>query len=170
MSSNLVMPLVCQATQMLTSLLALPIQVNLVASNCAALLPSSGSKPVPRPMMPNAVPSFGPDVVEPVGEPQRAGALHVLRHAPSDCRDVLAHVAREHAGVEIVGAADAVADVEIDGLALVEVGDALRAAAGGDTAAAASAARHAAHHVPPWNGNADAVAPGARHYPRRGLI
>ena len=60
MSSNLVMPLVFQATQMLTSLLALPIQVNLVASNCAALLPSSGSKPVPRPMMPKAVPSFGP--------------------------------------------------------------------------------------------------------------
>ena len=54
------MPLVFQATQMLTSLLALPIQVNLVASNCAALLPSSGSKPVPRPMMPKAVPSLGP--------------------------------------------------------------------------------------------------------------
>ena len=60
MSSNVLMPLVFQATQMLTSLLALPIQVNLVASNCAALLPSSGSKPVPRPMMPKAVPSFGP--------------------------------------------------------------------------------------------------------------
>jgi len=39
--------------------LALPIQVNLVASNWAALLPSSVSKPVPRPMMPNAVPSLG---------------------------------------------------------------------------------------------------------------
>ena len=60
MSSNLVTPLVCQATQMLTSLLALPIQVNLVASNCALGLPSSMSKPVPRPMMPNVVPSFGP--------------------------------------------------------------------------------------------------------------
>jgi len=32
-SSNLVMPVVCQAAQMLTSLLALPIQVYLVASN-----------------------------------------------------------------------------------------------------------------------------------------
>ena len=29
-------------------------------SICAALLPSSGSNPVPRPMMPKAVPSFGP--------------------------------------------------------------------------------------------------------------
>ena len=55
---------------MLTSLLALPIQVNLVASNCAFGLPSSWSKPVPRPMMPKAVPSFGADVVEPVGEAQ----------------------------------------------------------------------------------------------------
>ena len=59
MSSNFLIGLVFQATQTLTSLLALPIQVYLVASNFAALLPSSGSKPVPRPMMPNAVPSFG---------------------------------------------------------------------------------------------------------------
>ena len=59
MSSNLVMPLPAQATQMLTSLFALPIQVNLLASNWALVLPSSGSKPVPRPMMPMAEPSLG---------------------------------------------------------------------------------------------------------------
>ena len=125
MSSNLVMPLVFQATQMLTSLLALPIQVNLVASNCAALLPSSGSKPVPRPMMPKAVPSFGRDVVEPVRQPQAARAFHVLRQHVRIAGNVLAHVSREHARIEVVGAADAVADVEIDGLALVEIGHAL---------------------------------------------
>ena len=53
------MPLVFQATQMLTSLLALPIQVNLSAWNWAPLEPSSGSNAVPRPMVPIAVPSFG---------------------------------------------------------------------------------------------------------------
>src|SRR6185312_2837185 len=58
-SSNLVMPLVRQATQIETSLLALPIQVNFGPSNCALALLSRGSKPVPRPMMPIAEPSFG---------------------------------------------------------------------------------------------------------------
>ena len=59
-SSSLVMPLPFQATQTLTSLLALPIQVNLSAWNCAPLEPSSGSKAVPRPMVAIAVPSFEP--------------------------------------------------------------------------------------------------------------
>ena len=59
-SSSLLMPLPFQATQTLTSLLALPIQVNLSAWNWAPLEPSSGSKPVPRPMVPIAVPSLGP--------------------------------------------------------------------------------------------------------------
>ena len=76
---------------------------------------------------------LGADIVEPVGEPQAAGALHVLRHDVRIAGNVLAHVAREHARIEVVAAADAVADIEIDGLALVEVGHALRAAArGGD--------------------------------------
>ena len=52
------MPLVFEATQMLTSLLALPIQVNLSALNCAALEPSSGSNAVPRPMVAITVPSL----------------------------------------------------------------------------------------------------------------
>ena len=40
--------------------------------------------------------------------------------------DVLAHVAREHARVEVVAAAGGVADQQLDGLAAVEVGDRLR--------------------------------------------
>ena len=52
-SSNLLIGVVCQAAQMLTSSLALPIQLNFVASNWAPLRPSSGSNGTPRPMMPN---------------------------------------------------------------------------------------------------------------------
>ena len=59
-SSNLVIPLPFQATQMLTSLLALPTQVNLSAWNWAPFEPSSGSKPVPRPMVASTVPSLAP--------------------------------------------------------------------------------------------------------------
>ena len=59
-SSNFAIPLPFQATQMLTSLLALPTQVNLSAWNWAALEPSIGSNPVPRPMMPSTVPSLAP--------------------------------------------------------------------------------------------------------------
>ena len=44
---------------MLTSSLVLPIQLNRVASNCAALLPSSGSKAMPRLKVPNTSPSLG---------------------------------------------------------------------------------------------------------------
>jgi hypothetical protein len=42
---------------MLTSLAALPIQVNFVASNLVLLWPISGSIAIPRAMMPNCVPS-----------------------------------------------------------------------------------------------------------------
>ena len=54
------MPLVdFHATQTLTSLLALPIQVNFEPSNWAPFWPRMGSKPVPRPIVPNTLPSFG---------------------------------------------------------------------------------------------------------------
>ena len=49
----------CQATQTLTSLLALPSQVNLEASNFAFLLPNRGSMGMPRPKVAMAVPSLG---------------------------------------------------------------------------------------------------------------
>ena len=59
-SSNRVNPDACQVTHTLVSLFMLPTQRNRVGSNFAASIPSSGSKPVPLPMMPKAVPSFGP--------------------------------------------------------------------------------------------------------------
>jgi hypothetical protein len=52
------MPVVCQATHTLTSSFMLPIQLNLAASNWAFVEPSNGSKAVPRPIVPNAVPSL----------------------------------------------------------------------------------------------------------------
>src|SRR5262249_50840032 len=67
------------------------------------------------------------DAEHPVGEPQAAGAFHVLRHDRRIAGDVLGEVARDDAGVEVIATADAVADVEIERLALVEVGRALGA-------------------------------------------
>ena len=58
-SSNLVTPLVCQATQTLTSLFALPIQLNLVESKLAPGMPNSESNAIPRATVPMTVPSFG---------------------------------------------------------------------------------------------------------------
>ena len=58
-SSSVLRPVVCQVTQVVTSLLALPIQVSLVASNS---MPFSGyingSKIVPRSTIPSAEPSL----------------------------------------------------------------------------------------------------------------
>ena len=65
--------------------------------------------------------------VDEVRRAQAAGAGHVLRHDRRVARDVLADVAGEMAGVEVVAAADREADREIDGLALVELLDALGA-------------------------------------------
>ena len=108
---------------MLTSLLALPIQVNLVASNCAACVAEQRIEAGAA-----ADDAEGRAVLRArrCRASWRAAAMpapsHVLRHHGRVAGDVLADVAREHARVEVVGAADAVADVEIDGLALVEVG------------------------------------------------
>ena len=66
------------------------------------------------------------DIVDPVGEAQAAGTFHVLGDDGRVARDVLAEVAGDDAGVEIIGAADAVADIEIDVLALVEFRGRLR--------------------------------------------
>ena len=66
------------------------------------------------------------DPIHPVGEPQAAGAFHVPRDDVRPSGDVLADVAGERAGVEIVAAADAVADIELDVPALVELGRGLR--------------------------------------------
>jgi hypothetical protein len=65
--------------------------------------------------------------VDEIRRAQAAGAGHVLRHDGRIAGDVLAHVAGEMAGVEVVAAADGKADRQIDGLALVELLDALGA-------------------------------------------
>ena len=58
-SSNFVKPDDLEATQTLTSLLALPIQENFEASNCAPVSPSRGSNAAPRLVAPMTEPSFG---------------------------------------------------------------------------------------------------------------
>ena len=61
-----------------------------------------------------------------VGEAETAGAFHILRHDGRIAGNVAAEPARDQARIKIVTAADAVADVEIDRLAAIEIGDALR--------------------------------------------
>ena len=58
-SANFVNPDEAEATQTLTSLLALPIQENFEASNRAPVSPRSGSNAAPRLVAPMTVPSFG---------------------------------------------------------------------------------------------------------------
>ena len=97
LSSNLVMPEVCQLTHTLTSLFMLPIQRNLVGSNFAASMPSIGSNAGAASDDAERGAVLGRDVVEPVGEHQAAGARHVARNDRRIARDVLAHMAREQA-------------------------------------------------------------------------
>ena len=59
-SSIVLTPLVAHMTQVLTSLLALPIQLYFAASNWACVAPNSGSKAVPRAKVPKDRPSLGP--------------------------------------------------------------------------------------------------------------
>ncbi len=66
------------------------------------------------------------DAIKIIGEPQTAGAFHVLRHQRRIAGDMRAHVAADHARIEVVGAAGRVADIEVDIAVLVEVLDALR--------------------------------------------
>ena len=65
-------------------------------------------------------------LVHEVGQPDRARAFHVARHDRRVAGNVLADVARDHAAVEVVGAAGREADIHADGLAFVELGDRLR--------------------------------------------
>src|SRR4051794_17599281 len=63
---------------------------------------------------------LGRDVVEPVSEAEAAGALHVLRRHRRIAGDVLAHVTRDQPGIDVIAAAHAVADHEIDVLAFIK--------------------------------------------------
>jgi hypothetical protein len=64
--------------------------------------------------------------IDEIGRADAASALHVLHHHSRLARDVLAQIAAERAGIEVVAAAHAEADDDLDGLALVEIGNALR--------------------------------------------
>src|SRR5262245_6686867 len=70
-------------------------------------------------------PVLGCRVVEEVGQPHAAAALHVLRHHGRIAGNVFAEMARQHARIGVVAPADAGADVNCDGLAAVEVGGSL---------------------------------------------
>src|SRR5947207_353701 len=60
-------------------------------------------------------------LVEPIREPQAPRAFHILRHDDRVAGKVLSDVPREKARIDVVAAADAVADVELDHLAFVEL-------------------------------------------------
>jgi len=63
--------------------------------------------------------------VEIIGQPQAAGAFHVLRHDGGIARDVAAEMARDQPGVKVITTADAVADLQIERFSPVEIGRAL---------------------------------------------
>lgn len=69
---------------------------------------------------------LGTDIVEPVGEAEASGALHVLGNDGRAARDVLAEMTGQHACIKVVGAAHAVADIKLDVAAFVEFRGGLR--------------------------------------------
>ena len=70
-----------------------------------------------------AVPSCGAMRIQIIGHLDAAGADHVLRHQCGIAGDVRLHEARQQPRLEIVAAADIDADIEVDGLAAIEVRD-----------------------------------------------
>ena len=110
----------------------LPIQLNLRASNWTPGWPSAWSVGVAWLRQAITVPSLRRDRVEPVGRAAAAGAGHVLRHDGRLAGNVRADEAAEHAGIEVVAAAGAVADDEGDALAAIEVGDVVGAGRRGE--------------------------------------
>ena len=70
------------------------------------------------------------DRIEEVRHLDPAGADHVLRHQHRVARDMRTHMASEQPRLEVVAAADVDADIHVDGLAPVEVGDRVGAGAG----------------------------------------
>jgi hypothetical protein len=84
---------------------------------------------------------------------------------------VLAHVSRDLARIQVITGADAVADVEIDGLALVEVGHALGTAVGGgdnqESGGQQATSQHSKHLFLPLERLPRCGFGPVRHYPRR---
>ena len=69
---------------------------------------------------------FRGDLGQPIGEPQAAGAFHVLDDDRRIAGNMAADEASHHAPIDVIAAADAGADVERHRLALVEIGRRLR--------------------------------------------
>ena len=70
---------------------------------------------------------FRGDLGQPVGEPQAAGAFHVLGDDRRIAGNMAADEASHHAPIGVIAAAGAIADVERHRLAFVEIGRRLRA-------------------------------------------
>ena len=64
---------------------------------------------------------LGRDVVEVVDGAHAAAAHHVLHHDVRIARNVPTHVAGERSRIDVVAAADAGRDGEVDGLAAIEI-------------------------------------------------
>ncbi len=120
--SKLSIPARSHAAQMLTSLATLPIQVNCAGSKRAssgladqrlerrAAIDRADHRAVLR-----------RDVVEIVRQREAARALHVGRHEPRIAGNVLAHVACQHARIDVIRAARTEADQHLDRLAAIEI-------------------------------------------------
>ena len=109
---------VCQVTQVETSLVTLPSQVNLVPSNCAVAGVSSGVGGDGAAEGAERGAVLGRDRIDDIA--RRAGCR---RRSCSAARSLgrpgmcLPMCARDEPAVEVVAAADAVADDQVDGLA-----------------------------------------------------
>ncbi len=61
------------------------------------------------------------DAIKVIGEAKTAGAFEIFRHNRGTAGDMRAEMPADHPRIKVIGAADAIADIEIDGAAFVEV-------------------------------------------------
>ena len=115
------MAVACQVAHRLELLAMLPSQVKLRPSNWAS--PSSGSIGSAAPDGSDHAAVLGGDVVQIHRGLEAARARHVLRNDGRIARDVLSDETGKQARVDVVAAADAVADDERNGTAAVEILD-----------------------------------------------
>ena len=108
---------------MLTSLAALPIHVNFVEFELGVALADQRLHRHSARDDAELRAIARRDIVELVGQRQRAGAGRVLDDDRGIAGDIGPHVARQDPRDTIVGTAGAVTDRQRDGLAAVEVGD-----------------------------------------------
>jgi hypothetical protein len=87
------------------------------------------------------------DAIKVIGEAKTAGAFEIFRHQRRIAGDVCAEMPADHPRIKVVGAADAIADIEIDGAAFVEVCRALRRGACARRNEAQHKRRNHEHHA-----------------------